>query len=123
MCYQTIELYSACRCLYCQHPVDRCALYGRPGHSIQKKTVFVGYGCRTHNDDNGVFSGLIEPFETPSNSKSRLFQSRLFQNSFRGPSENTGQQIEVIASKHVPQDLSSTQEETVIRGLRDDLDT
>jgi hypothetical protein len=35
MCYQLFELYSACRCLYYQHAVDRCAAYGRPGHGIQ----------------------------------------------------------------------------------------
>ncbi|PNY21679.1 Uncharacterized protein TCAP_07230 [Tolypocladium capitatum] len=25
MCYQLVELYSACRCLYYQHAIDRCA--------------------------------------------------------------------------------------------------
>ncbi|OHW97633.1 hypothetical protein CSPAE12_03686 [Colletotrichum incanum] len=49
MCYQIIELYGACRCLYYQHPVDRCAAYGRPGHSIQKRTVLVGYACHVHS--------------------------------------------------------------------------
>ncbi|KAG7147145.1 hypothetical protein HYQ46_004043 [Verticillium longisporum] len=46
MCYQLVELYSACRCLYYQHAVDRCAGYGRPGHSIQQRTIFVGYACK-----------------------------------------------------------------------------
>ncbi|CRK28379.1 hypothetical protein VD0002_g6524 [Verticillium dahliae] len=48
MCYQLVELYSACRCLYYQHAVDRCAGYGRPGHSIQQRTIFVGYACSAH---------------------------------------------------------------------------
>jgi len=49
MCYQVVELYSACRCLYFQHAVDRCAAYGRPGHGIQRKTILVGYACSEHS--------------------------------------------------------------------------
>lgn len=49
MCYQVIELYSACRCLYYQHAVDRCAAYGRPGHHITKRTILVGYACSDHS--------------------------------------------------------------------------
>jgi hypothetical protein len=48
MCYQLVELYSACRCLYYQHAVDRCAAYGRPGHGIQRRTILVGYACSDH---------------------------------------------------------------------------
>lgn len=48
MCYQLVELYSACRCLYYQHAVDRCASYGRPGHGVQKRTILVGYACTAH---------------------------------------------------------------------------
>ncbi|KAI1736294.1 hypothetical protein F4680DRAFT_461201 [Xylaria scruposa] len=39
MCYQVVEVYPACRCLYYQHAVDRCASYGRPGHEISKWTI------------------------------------------------------------------------------------
>ncbi|KAK2022197.1 hypothetical protein LX32DRAFT_519015, partial [Colletotrichum zoysiae] len=49
MCYQIVELYSACRCLYYQHPIDKCRAYGRPGHSIQKRTILVGYACHAHS--------------------------------------------------------------------------
>ncbi|KAK4144317.1 uncharacterized protein C8A04DRAFT_11596 [Dichotomopilus funicola] len=48
MCYQLVERYSACRCLYYQHAVDRCAAYGRPGHGIQLRTILVGYACSDH---------------------------------------------------------------------------
>jgi hypothetical protein len=48
MCYQLVELYSACRCLYYQHAVDRCAAYGRPGHGVQRRTILVGYACVQH---------------------------------------------------------------------------
>jgi hypothetical protein len=51
MCYQLIELYSACRCLYFPHPVDRCAAYGRAGHGIQWRTTLVGYSCSEHSDN------------------------------------------------------------------------
>ncbi|KAK4246769.1 hypothetical protein C7999DRAFT_41839 [Corynascus novoguineensis] len=71
MCYQLVELYSACRCLYYQHAVDRCAAYGRPGHGIQMRTILVGYACSehtshaagydysysTHYSDSGYYSG------------------------------------------------------------------
>lgn len=39
MCYQVVEVYAVCRCLYYQHAVDRCARYGRPGHEISKRTI------------------------------------------------------------------------------------
>lgn len=42
---QLVELFSACRCLYYQHAVDRNANYGRPGFEIQRKTLLVGYAC------------------------------------------------------------------------------
>ncbi|KAM5352511.1 hypothetical protein ACJ41O_005233 [Fusarium nematophilum] len=49
MCYQLVELYSACRCLYYQHAIDRCASYGRPGHYIEQRTILVGYACSAHS--------------------------------------------------------------------------
>ncbi len=48
MCFQITEQYSACRCLYYQHPVDRCAYYGRSGHHLTKRTILVGYTCSEH---------------------------------------------------------------------------
>ena len=49
MRYQVIEVYSACRCAYYQHPVDRCAKYGRSGHDVSKRTILVGYACSEHS--------------------------------------------------------------------------
>jgi len=49
MCYQLIEIYSACRCAYYQHPIDRCAKYGRSGHEVSKRTILVGYVCSEHS--------------------------------------------------------------------------
>lgn len=48
MCYQLVEVYSACRCLYYQHAVDRCVGYGRPGHGVEKRVIYVGYACGAH---------------------------------------------------------------------------
>lgn len=48
MCYQVLELYSACRCLYYQHAVDRCPRYGKRGHGITNRTILVGYACFNH---------------------------------------------------------------------------
>lgn len=49
MCYQVLELYSACRCLYYQHAVDRCPKYGSRGHGIKQRTILVGYACMDHS--------------------------------------------------------------------------
>ncbi|KAK0716171.1 hypothetical protein B0H67DRAFT_457294, partial [Lasiosphaeris hirsuta] len=48
MCYTLVELYSLCRCIYYQYPIDRCAAYGRPGHSITRRTILVGSACSLH---------------------------------------------------------------------------
>ncbi|WDK14709.1 hypothetical protein CGRA01v4_05991 [Colletotrichum graminicola] len=31
MCHQIADFYSACRCLYCQHVIDRCHSHRTPG--------------------------------------------------------------------------------------------
>ena len=57
MCYQLEELYSACRCVYYQHPADKCVCYGRPGHPIQRRTILVGYACQEHSFRSGAING------------------------------------------------------------------
>ncbi|PWY78122.1 hypothetical protein BO94DRAFT_472565 [Aspergillus sclerotioniger CBS 115572] len=49
MCYQLVERFSACRCLYFQHAVDPCEAYGQRGHVVQEKIVLVGYTCTRHS--------------------------------------------------------------------------
>ncbi|CAH0050481.1 unnamed protein product [Clonostachys solani] len=49
MCYQVVELYSACKCLYYKHPLDRCVAYGKKGHYTEQRTIYVGYACRIHS--------------------------------------------------------------------------
>ncbi|KAL2115719.1 hypothetical protein VTJ04DRAFT_9974 [Mycothermus thermophilus] len=56
MCFQLVELYAACRCLYYQHAVDRCVAYGSPGHCIERRTILVGYACSRHSSTYGVSS-------------------------------------------------------------------
>lgn len=48
MCYQLVEIYKGCQCLYYQHAVDRCGAYGHPRHGIQRRTIRVGYACNEH---------------------------------------------------------------------------
>lgn len=50
MCYQVVERYAVCRCLYHKHAIDPCAQYGQYGHSVQEKTVLVGYACSVHTN-------------------------------------------------------------------------
>ncbi|KAI3396569.1 hypothetical protein diail_12018 [Diaporthe ilicicola] len=56
MCYQVLELYSACRCLYYQHAVDRCPRYGTRGHGITQRTILVGYACIDHSSHSATYS-------------------------------------------------------------------
>lgn len=52
-CYQTIERYSVCRCLYFKHPVDHrinCGGHETQGHQVVEKTVLVGYACEEHSN-------------------------------------------------------------------------
>ncbi|KAF1914182.1 hypothetical protein BDU57DRAFT_500280 [Ampelomyces quisqualis] len=50
MCYQVVERYSVCRCLYYKHAIDPCSAYGQRGHTVQEKTVLVGYACSVHSN-------------------------------------------------------------------------
>ncbi|KAJ4987573.1 hypothetical protein SVAN01_06886 [Stagonosporopsis vannaccii] len=49
MCFQVVERYSVCRCLYHRHAIDPCAAHGQRGHMVQEKTVLVGYACAQHS--------------------------------------------------------------------------
>jgi hypothetical protein len=53
MCYQVIERYTFCRCLYCKHAIDSCSAHGQRGHAVQEKTVLVGYACSLHSKVEG----------------------------------------------------------------------
>lgn len=48
MCYQIVERYAVCKCLYHRHAIDPCNNYGRPGHGVTEKTVLVGFACPDH---------------------------------------------------------------------------
>lgn len=54
MCYQVVERYAVCRCLYHKHAIDPCAAHGQRGHSVQEKTVLVGYACGVHSTNRPV---------------------------------------------------------------------
>lgn len=46
MCIKIVERYAVCKCVYYQHAVDPCRLYGQ--HPVNERTVLVGYSCPTH---------------------------------------------------------------------------
>ncbi|KAF8419531.1 hypothetical protein EV426DRAFT_567391 [Tirmania nivea] len=48
MCIRITERYAVCQCVYYVHGVDQCGAAGRAGHSIQERTVLVGYACAAH---------------------------------------------------------------------------
>lgn len=67
MCYQVIERYAVCGCLYHKHAIDPCPQYGR--HSVQEKTVLVGYACNIHASYSlGASSFPIDGSELPLDS-------------------------------------------------------
>ena len=49
MCYQIIEKFAVCGCLYCKHAVDPCARYGLRDHTVQERVILVGYTCPRHS--------------------------------------------------------------------------
>jgi hypothetical protein len=49
MCYQIIERYSVCRCLYHKHSVDPCRQYRQEHHRVTEKTVLIGFACARHS--------------------------------------------------------------------------
>lgn len=55
MCYQSVDLYAPCHCLYYRHPVARCRLYGRPGHVIRQRTTIIEYACSYHGPASGEY--------------------------------------------------------------------
>jgi len=56
MCYQIVERYAVCKCLYHKHAIDPCQNYGRPGHSATEKTVLVGFACPDHGKSKATVS-------------------------------------------------------------------
>jgi len=106
MCYQITEQYSACRCVYYIHPINRCADFDRPGHETEKRTILVGYACSSHgpkytgdivedhgsNDDDtaSIFSdisasstNLTFPDDEKEEAAERLFRELLNEFSLR----------------------------------------
>ncbi|PSN71568.1 hypothetical protein BS50DRAFT_570896 [Corynespora cassiicola Philippines] len=67
MCYQVVERYSVCRCLYYKHTIDVCAAHGQRGHVVQEKITLVGYSCSSHSSAGQVGNeNDPEPFESDS---------------------------------------------------------
>jgi hypothetical protein len=68
MCVQLSEIYSFCRCLYYQYPVDRCAAYGSARHTIQRRTILIGDTCSEHSPLHGDVGSttLGFPFMNPA---------------------------------------------------------
>lgn len=80
MCYQLIERYKHCHCIYYSHAIDRCSSYGRRGHSVIPREIIVGHACLEHSapqdpkrttddiSDSGYSSALPrsnKPFRKP----------------------------------------------------------
>lgn len=71
MCYQLVEIYSVCQCLYYQHPIDKCRLY--PNHNITQRAILVGYACGKHARDPAMDSDSDS--DSNSDSESVISQS------------------------------------------------
>ncbi|KAF2114732.1 hypothetical protein BDV96DRAFT_84156 [Lophiotrema nucula] len=63
MCYQVVERYSTCQCLYYKHAVDPCAAQGQRGHNVQEKKVLVGDTCAQHPADASESKKRIREIE------------------------------------------------------------
>ncbi|CAG8949961.1 hypothetical protein HYFRA_00004293 [Hymenoscyphus fraxineus] len=72
MCYLVVERYSVCRCIYYQHNVDMCGAHGYCGHSIEERTVLVGYSCERHDESQEKASSMsILPTTTDASGNGR----------------------------------------------------
>jgi len=69
MCYQLVEKYSACRCLYYEHPIERCPQYGRSGHPIARRVILVGYCCVEHGSQSRVSISTASSALAPRSSR------------------------------------------------------
>jgi hypothetical protein len=49
MCFQLVESYSDCGCIFYRHRVDRCSAYGKPRHIVEQKEITVASVCSIHN--------------------------------------------------------------------------
>ncbi|KAH7084898.1 transcription factor PAP1-domain-containing protein [Paraphoma chrysanthemicola] len=52
MCYQVVQRYSVCRCLYYKSAIVSCAAKAQSGHSVIQKTVLVDFACSVHSNDH-----------------------------------------------------------------------
>ena len=72
MCYQLVEVYSSCQCLYYKHAVDRCGNFGR--HPVTERTIVVGYACSVHSPRSR--HGQRSTYSQPQYSDSGYHSSR-----------------------------------------------
>ncbi|KAG0127823.1 hypothetical protein HOY82DRAFT_490008 [Tuber indicum] len=69
MCIRITERFAVCNCIYFVHGIDQCQSVGRQGHSVQEKTVLVGYACESHSRVSLPSSHLgVLPDYTPGSS-------------------------------------------------------
>lgn len=50
-CFQIVERYSMCRCLYYKHDLHHrpnCHCSDTPNHKVPERTILVGYACEFH---------------------------------------------------------------------------
>jgi hypothetical protein len=86
MCYQVVERYSVCRCLYYKHAIDPCSGHGSQSHLLQEKTVLVGYACASHSylsfekqevhDTEGILDDISDPSDD-SESEGSIFSQAI----------------------------------------------
>ena len=49
MCYQLVEYYVACRCIYYIHAIDECPCADQRGHPVTKRGFGIGHACPKHS--------------------------------------------------------------------------
>ncbi|KAK0376738.1 hypothetical protein CLIM01_05915 [Colletotrichum limetticola] len=59
MCFQLTEVYSACKCHFYSHATQRCSAYGKRGHVVEKRTIFVGFACPAHRASDTRCRGSV----------------------------------------------------------------
>lgn len=71
MCIRIVERYAVCHCIYHQHSVDPCGMYGQ--HAVEERTILVGYACPNHGGERASYSA---PYHSSSSYNSSNHSSR-----------------------------------------------
>jgi hypothetical protein len=85
MCFQIVERYSVCRCVFQEYGIDECPLYQHKGHVPQVQVILIGVLClrclyRRQVPERGLFRSETGSEKLPDHR--RLKENECLQTTF-----------------------------------------